>query len=331
MVEFKVIKGSSTGALVDAVSSREIKPDEVLIDVTHSGVCFTDYHYRQADMALGHEGSGVVKQIGSDVTRYRVGDRVGWGYQHNSCGHCKQCLTGRETFCAEREMFGLANFDQGSFASAAVWKEDFIYKIPDNISSSHAGPLMCGGSTVFNALKLNNVRSTDRVGVIGVGGLGHLAIQFASQMGCEVVVFSSTEQKRAEALAFGASEFYPTKGVEKLEIRAPIDHLLVTSNAQPDWGLYLPIMAPEGTIYPITVSFEKLAVPAMDLIMGGLRIQGGMIAPRQIHREMLEFASRHNIVPVVEEFPLTAAGATEALQRLLDGKMRYRGVLVAQK
>ncbi|KAL7972186.1 GroES-like protein [Trichoderma sp. SZMC 28014] len=319
MVEFKVIKGSSTGALVDAVSSREIKPDEVLIDVTHSGVCFTDYHYRQADMALGHEGSGVVKQIGSDVTRYRV------------CGHCKQCLTGRETFCAEREMFGLANFDQGSFASAAVWKEDFIYKIPDNISSSHAGPLMCGGSTVFNALKLNNVRSTDRVGVIGVGGLGHLAIQFASQMGCEVVVFSSTEQKRAEALAFGASEFYPTKGVEKLEIRAPIDHLLVTSNAQPDWGLYLPIMAPEGTIYPITVSFEKLAVPAMDLIMGGLRIQGGMIAPRQIHREMLEFASRHNIVPVVEEFPLTAAGATEALQRLLDGKMRYRGVLVAQK
>ncbi|KAM0462233.1 hypothetical protein ACHAO4_001434 [Trichoderma viride] len=282
-------------------------------------------------MALGHEGSGVVKQIGSGVTRFKVGDRVGWGYQHNSCGHCKQCLTGRETFCAEREMFGLANFDQGSFASAAVWKEDFIYKIPDNISSSHAGPLMCGGSTVFNALKLNGVRSTDRVGVIGVGGLGHLAIQFASQMGCEVVVFSSTEQKKAEALAFGASEFYPTKGVEKLDIRAPIDHLLVTSNAQPDWGLYLPIMAPEGTIYPITVSFEKLAVPAMDLIMGGLRIQGGMIAPRQIHREMLEFASRHNIVPVVEEFPLTVAGATEALQRLLDGKMRYRGVLVAQE
>lgn len=228
-------------------------------------------------------------------------------------------------------MFGLANFDQGSFASAAVWKEDFIYKIPDNISSSHAGPLMCGGSTVFNALKLNGVRSTDRVGVIGVGGLGHLAIQFASQMGCEVVVFSSTEQKKAEALAFGASEFYPTKGVEKLDIRAPIDHLLVTSNAQPDWGLYLPIMAPEGTIYPITVSFEKLAVPAMDLIMGGLRIQGGMIAPRQIHREMLEFASRHKIIPVVEEFPLTVAGATEALQRLLDGKMRYRGVLVAQE
>jgi D-arabinose 1-dehydrogenase-like Zn-dependent alcohol dehydrogenase len=228
-------------------------------------------------------------------------------------------------------MFGLANFDQGSFASAAVWKEDFIYKVPDNISSSHAGPLMCGGSTVFNALKLNGVRSTDRVGVIGVGGLGHLAIQFASKMGCEVAVFSGTEQKRSEALAFGATEFYPTKGIEKLEVRAPIDHLLVTSNAQPDWSLYLPIMAPEGTIYPITVSFEKLAVPAMDLIMGGLRIQGGMIAPRQIHREMLDFASRHNIVPIVEEFPLTAAGATEALQRLVDGKMRYRGVLVAQK
>ncbi|KAL6892017.1 GroES-like protein [Trichoderma evansii] len=330
MAEFKVVKGSSNGTLVDAVSYREIKPDEVLIEVTHSGVCYTDYHYRQVDMVLGHEGSGIVKEIGSSVTRFKIGDRVGWGYQHSSCGHCKQCITGRETFCAEREVFGLANFDQGSFASAAVWKEGFIYNVPDNISSSHAGPLMCGGSTVFNALKLNGVRSTDRVGVIGIGGLGHLAIQFASKMGCEVVVFSSTEQKRAEALAFGAKEFYPTNGVEKLEIRAPIDHLLVASNAQPDWGLYLPIMAPEGTIYPITVSFEKLAVPAMDLIMNGLRIQGGMIATRQIHREMLEFASRHNITPIVEEFPLSAAGATEALQRLLDGKMRYRGVLVAQ-
>ncbi|KAL5093426.1 hypothetical protein Trisim1_011230 [Trichoderma cf. simile WF8] len=331
MVEFKVVKGSPDGTLIDATSSREVKSDEVVIDVTHSGVCFTDYHYRQADMVLGHEGSGIVKQIGSGVTRFKVGDRVGWGYQHNSCGHCKQCLTGRETFCAEREMFGLANFDQGSFASAAVWKEDFIYKIPDNISSSHAGPLMCGGSTVFNALKLNGIRPTDRVGVIGVGGLGHLAIQFASKMGCQVVVFSSTEQKRAEAMAFGASEFYTTKGVEKLEISAPIDHLLVTSNAQPDWNLFLPIMAPEGTIYPITVSFDNISVPAMGLIMGGLRIQGNMIATRQIHREMLEFAARHNIAPVVEEFPLTAAGATKALQKLLDGGMRYRGVLVAQK
>ncbi|KAL7931445.1 GroES-like protein [Trichoderma chlorosporum] len=331
MVEFKVVKGSSDGTLVDATSSREVKNDEVLIDVTHSGVCYTDYHYRQAGMVLGHEGSGIVKQIGSGVTRFKVGDRVGWGYQHNSCGHCKQCLTGRETFCAEREMFGLANFDQGSFASAAVWKEDFIYKVPDNISSSHAGPLMCGGSTVFNALKLNGVRSTDRVGVIGVGGLGHLAIQFASKMGCQVAVFSSTEKKRDEALAFGADEFYPTNGVEKLEISAPIDHLLVTSNAQPDWNLFLPIMAPEGTIYPITVSFENIALPAMALIMGGLRIQGSMIATRQIHREMLDFASRHNIAPVVEEYPLTAAGATEALKTLVNGKMRYRGVLVAQK
>ncbi|UKZ94656.1 uncharacterized protein TrAFT101_009509 [Trichoderma asperellum] len=114
-------------------------------------------------------------------------------------------------------------------------------------------------------------------------------------MGCEVAVFSTTEQKRAEALAFRASEFYPTRDVGKLEIRAPIDHLLVTANAQPDWSLYLLIMALEGTVYPITVSFNKIAVPAMDLIMGGLRNQG------------------------------------EALQKLLDGKMRYRGVLVARK
>lgn len=197
------------------------------------------------------------------------------------------------------------------------------------MKSSHAAPLMCGGSTVFNALRLHGVSSTDRVGIIGIGGLGHLAIQFASKMGCEVVVFSSTEEKRKEAESLGATEFYATKGATTLSIGRQIDHLLVTSNTLPDWDLYLPTLAPGAAIYPLTVSGDKIAIPAMAIIMGNLKVLGTMIAARQVHREMLDFAALHNIVPKIEEFPLTAEGATAAMDKLVAGKVRYRGVLVA--
>lgn len=134
-------------------------------------------------------------------------------------------------------MYGLADTDQGSFASHAVWKASYLFHIPDEISSSDAAPLMCAGATVFNALYLYNVRSTDRVGILGIGGLGHLGIQFAAKMGCEVVVFSSTESKKEEAKSLGSTEFYATKGVSKLEIGKPIKHLLVTTSQLPDWNL----------------------------------------------------------------------------------------------
>lgn len=134
-------------------------------------------------------------------------------------------------------MYGHADFDQGAFASHAVWREAFLFHVPDKLSSSVAAPLMCAGATVFNALDLYNVRPTDRVGVVGVGGLGHLAIQFAAKMGCDVVVFSSTDSKKDEAKALGAHEFYATKGAKSLDIGRPVDHLVVTTSVNPDWNL----------------------------------------------------------------------------------------------
>ena len=213
--------------------------------------------------------------------------------------------------------------------SHAVWKEDFLFKIPDEIESEHAAPLMCGGATVFNALQFHGVKSTDRVGVIGIGGLGHLAIQFAASMGCEVVVFSGTESKKDEALKLGAKEFYATKGLKELKVKQPIDHLLVTTSQQPDWSQYIPIMAPSGTIYPLSVSFEDLKMPYLDLLLNGLKIQGSLVAARQIHREMLEFAAAHGIRPITQTFPLNLGGVSQAFKTLEDGSMRYRGVLVA--
>jgi D-arabinose 1-dehydrogenase-like Zn-dependent alcohol dehydrogenase len=248
---------------------------------------------------------------------------------HSTCNSCKQCLTGHETLCADRAMYGSADLDQGSFASHGIWKADYIFKIPDAIPREYAAPLMCGGATVFNALHAFGTEPTDRVGVIGIGGLGHLAIQFAAKMGCEVVVFSSTDNKKEEAMKLGATEFVATKGVKELKTR-PINRLLVTASFQPDWSQYLPILAPRAAIYPLSVDDGDLKIPYMPIITSELTIQGSLVASRHIHRDMLEFAARHKILPIIEKFPLTADGITEAMEKLASGKMRYRAVLVAQ-
>ncbi|KAJ5363115.1 hypothetical protein N7541_003959 [Penicillium brevicompactum] len=329
-IEFTVYKGSKEGAIKQDKTQREdLKKDDVLVRVTHSGVCGTDLHYKGADMALGHEGTGVVEETGPDAHILKKGDRVGWGYEHDCCGHCKQCLTGWETMCKERQMYGAANLDQGSFASHAVWREAFLFKVPEGISNEDAGPLMCGGSTVFNALHVAGVRPTARVGIVGVGGLGHLAIQFAARMGCQVIVFSGSNSKEEEAKQLGAAEFYATKGAKELKVKAPIDNLIVTTSSQPDWQLYLQIMSPNGVISPLSVDSNDLKIPYMPVLVNGLRIQGGIVSSRQVHRDMLEFAAFHKIKPVKMTFPLTLQGVQDSLKTLEDGKMRYRGVLVA--
>jgi len=226
-------------------------------------------------------------------------------------------------------MYGSADLNQGSFSHHAIWKADYIFPIPDSLGREYAAPLMCGGATVFNALRSFGMKPTDRVGVIGIGGLGHLAIQFAAKMGCKVVVFSSSDNKKEEAMRLGATEFITTKGAKELKISDPIDQLLVTSSIQPDWKQFLPIMAPRGTIFPLTVSQDDLSIPYMAVIAGELKIQGSFVATRKVQREMLEFAAHHQIKPIIEQFPMTVEGITQCMEKLGSGHMRYRGVLVA--
>lgn len=333
MPTFTVFKGSEKGDIVESKTTKpDLKPNEVLVRVTHSGLCGTDIHYKTVDMALGHEGCGVVEAVGSDVKLHQVGSRVGWGYNHDCCGVCKQCLSGNDIFCAERKMYGVADLDQGSMASHAIWKESFLFKIPEKMRDGDAAVFQCGGVTVYNALQLYPVKAGERVGVLGVGGLGHLAIQFAAKMGCEVVIFSGTDSKKEEAMKLGASEFYATKGVKelKLEGNRGIDRLLITSSVQVDWAMYLSVMNSQGVIYPLSVSADDLKMPYMPLIENGLRVQGSVTGSRGIHREMLEFAAAHEVKPITQTFAMTKDGITEAFKTLEDGKMRYRGVLVAQ-
>ena len=208
-----------------------------------------------------------------------------------------------------------------------------MYQVPPELANSDAAALMCGGATVFNCLAMFDVRPTDRVGVVGLGGLGHLAVQFARKWGCEVVVFSGEEAKREEAGRLGASEFYATRGVETFpDGMAQINHLLVTTSVQVSWPLFLPIMAPLGTVYPLTiVGEEELKIPYMMILQGGVRVQGSIVASRVLVRQMLAFAARHGVRAVTQEYRLDERGIEEAMQHLREGKMRYKAVLKAEE
>lgn len=242
--------------------------------------------------------------------------------------------------------YGKHNLHQGSFGSHAIWDASFLFHVPEGLAPESAAPLMCSGATVFNVIETHNIRATDRVGVVGVGGLGHLAIQFLAKIGATVVVLSGSESKRAEAFKLGATEFYVTKGVEELKIGKPVDHLLVTTNFLPDWNLlvvysekfrdvlsftsrFLKIMKPTGTIYPLTISSGNFDIPTEPVVINGLNIQGCCVAARSVHKKMLDFAARHGITPIIERFPMTRQGVEDGMAKLRNGNMRYRGVLVA--
>ena len=257
------------------------------------------------------------------------GENVAFGYQRSSCGTCPQCLEALEIFCPNRLFYGFSGHDIGSMASHIVFRESFTYKLPKGIDNEAASALMCGGATVFNVLDMFKVKPTERVGIVGLGGLGHLAIQFAAKWGCQVVVFSASESKRHEAMQYGAHEFYVTKGVEKFEGIAPVHHLLVTTSQQVSWPLYLSVVASPGTVYPLTVSDDDLKIPYPTFLFNGIRIQASIVAPRVIYRRMLDFAAFHNIRATVVRYPLDVHGIERAMDDLKEGKIRYKGVLCA--
>jgi len=231
------------------------------------------------------------------------------------------------------KQFGLGNTDQGSFGTGAVWKEPYLFHIPDAMASDVAAPLMCAGITVWSPLSRFGLKSTDVVGVVGIGGLGHLALQFARALGCEVVALSGTEEKKEEALRLGATHFVATEGGRDLSVPRKINHLLVTTSQMPDWKQYNSILAPMAQIYPLTITdFEtKFEVPFMGfLLVLGRRVIGSSVPPKNVYIEMLEFAALHGIKPIIDPFPLTKQGVEDSMKKLSEGKMRYRGVLYAE-
>jgi uncharacterized zinc-type alcohol dehydrogenase-like protein len=304
---------------------------EVEIAVTHCGICHSDLHLISNDWGIsqfpfipGHEIVGTVAATGSEVRGLEVGQRVGLGWQSNSCGRCDWCMQGLENLCPESE--GTCVHRHGGYASSVRANSRFVVPIPDCLPSEQAAPLLCGGITVYNPLRTHGINPTSRVGIVGIGGLGHMAVQFARCFGAEITAFSTTTDKEAESRALGAHHFVHSRESKAMkEVTGSLDFILTTVNADQDWGTYLQALRPTGTLCFVGVPPSSVSVHAFPLISGMRTISGSPIGSPSRLREMLDVAARHGVKATTELFPM--AKANEAIEKVKKSKVRYRAVL----
>ncbi|GCL41123.1 NAD(P)-dependent alcohol dehydrogenase [Anabaena sp. FACHB-1250] len=306
--------------------------NDVEIAVTHNGLCHTDIHMRDNDwnvskfpLVAGHEVVGNVTQIGAEVSGIKIGDRLGFGWISNSCRVCDACLRGEENICRQGYK-GLIVGNNGGFANKLRACADFAYKIPDNLDSASAAPLLCAGITVYTPLRTYIKYPGAKVGVLGIGGLGHLAIKFAEAMGAEVTAFSTSSDKEAEAKEFGAHYFYNWKNTEIKAASGTLDLLLCTVSSEIDWNKAFGLLANNGVLCLVGLPVSTLNIPLLPLVFGQKAIAGSVVGGRRFMKEMLEFAAIHQIKPMIETIPISQINA--AMDRVVANKARYRIVLV---
>jgi uncharacterized zinc-type alcohol dehydrogenase-like protein len=312
-------------------TKSELRLQDIEIKISHCGVCHSDLHLIDNDWGTsqypfipGHEIIGTVSEVGSEVHGLAVGERVGVGWQADSCGQCEWCLQGKENLCAQAQ--GTCVHRHGGYADAVRVNARFAVKIPETLTSENAAPLLCGGITVYNPIRHFGVNPSSRVGVIGIGGLGHMALQFARAFGAHVTAFSTSAAKEAESLALGAHKFVNTRESKSLKnLAGSFDFILSTINADQDWTAYVAALRPNGNLCFVGVPPSPLSIPAFPLIAGIRSVSGCNIgSPLQI-REMLDVAARHNVNAQTEVFPM--AKANDAVKRLRKNQVRYRAVL----
>jgi uncharacterized zinc-type alcohol dehydrogenase-like protein len=306
-------------------------PQEVEIAISHCGICHSDLHLICNDWGIsqypfipGHEVIGHVSATGSAVRSLKTGQRVGLGWQSNSCGECEWCMRGLENLCLTAEATCVHR--HGGYAERVRANARFVFPIPEALESENAAPLLCGGITVYSPLRTHGVNPSSRVGVIGIGGLGHLAIQFARVFGAEVTAFSTTPGKEEEARGLGAHHFVNTRETRALkDVAGTFDFILSTANANQDWSIYLHALRPTGTLCFVGVPPSPVTLPAFPLIAGMRAVTGSPIGSPHRIREMLDVAARHGVNAHTELFPM--AKANEAIDRVKKLKVRYRAVL----
>ena len=309
----------------------ELGDTEVEIDVEFCGICHSDlsmidneWGITQYPLVPGHEVVGTIAAAGSKVKDLQVGDLVGLGWHSGYCMTCESCLSGDHNLCSAAQSTIVAH--HGGFAEKVRANATSVVKLPDSIDKASAGPLFCGGITVFNPLVQFNVKSTDKVAVIGIGGLGHMALQFLKAWGCEVTAFTSSEDKKKAVLELGAHHAINSRSPTEIAAAAgQFDFILSTVNVKLDWSTYLETLRPKGRLHFVGATLEPLDIGAFPLIMGQRSVSGSPVgSPGNIGR-MLQFAARHNIIPVVEKYSFD--NINEAIARLRSGKAHYRIVL----
>jgi len=309
----------------------DLAPNEVEVRISHCGVCHSDIHLMDNDWGIskypfipGHEIVGTVTLVGSAVSSLKVGQRVGIGWQADSCGVCEWCRQGDENLCAKAQPTCVGR--NGGYADAIRVNSRFAIPVPATLDSENVAPLLCGGITVYSPLRNLLARPASRVGVIGIGGLGHLGLQFARAFGSEVTAFSTSADKEAEAKELGAHHFVNSRDSAALKAAAgSLDLILATVSADQDFQSYVNALRPKGILCLLGASPSNLSIAPFSLLSGNKAIAGSNTgSPRDLH-EMLDVAARHGIKAITESFAMK--NANEAIARVKKNQVRYRAVL----
>ena len=327
-----VAKAAKQPMVLETVDLGPLGVEDVEVAVEHSGLCHSDLSVLNNDWGisqypaiLGHEVVGRVTAVGPNAKGLRVGQRAGVGWNSGSCMHCHQCMSGSHHLCPQVQPTIVGH--RGGFATHIRSHWAWAIPLPEQLNFADAGPLLCGGVTVFAPLTMY-ARPTDRVGIIGIGGLGHMAVKFAAAYGCDVTALTSNEGKFAEAKGFGANHVVTSSDSAAIRNLAGNFNLLIsTVNVKLDWDAMIGTLAPNGRLHVVGAVLEPIPVPAFSLILQQRSVSGSPTGSPAMIETMLDFASRHNVTPQTEHYPMRKIN--EAFARLDSGKARYRIVLDA--
>ncbi len=321
------------------IERRDVGPFDVLIDIKYAGICHSDIHTVRSEwfeapypLVPGHEITGVVAEVGSEVTRHAVGDRVGVGCMVDSCGECVNCRRGEEQYCVEGNVgtYGVIGKDgrltQGGYSTHVVVTEGFVLRIPDGLELDVAAPLLCAGITTYSPLNHWGAGPGKKVAVVGLGGLGHMAVQIAHAMGAEVTVLSQSLKKQEDGLRLGADHYHATSDPATFEeLAGSFDLVLNTVSASIDLDAYLSLLAIDGAMVNVGAPADPLSVNVFSLIGGRRSFAGSLIGGIPETQKMLDFCAEHGLGAEIEV--IGADGINEAYERVLASDVRYRFVI----
>ncbi|MGQ3888492.1 NAD(P)-dependent alcohol dehydrogenase [Legionella sp. CNM-1927-20] len=319
---------------------RDVGDYDILIDIHYCGICHSDIHQVRDEwggaifpMVPGHEIIGTVAQVGSAVTKFKEGDKVGVGCLVDSCRHCAPCDNHLEQFCIETPTWTYNSMERdgsklthGGYSTCIVVDENFVLHIPENLSMAEAAPLLCAGITLYSPLRHWQAGPNKKVAIVGLGGLGHMGIKLAHAMGADVSVLSHSPSKEEDAKRLGADHFYALNSEQAFrELHNAFDLIINTVSAPIDWNKYLQLLKLEGTMVLVGVPEKDIPVSAATLIGNRRNLAGSLIGGIKETQEMLDFCSQHNIAADIEIIPIQQVN--EAYERVLKSDVRYRFVI----
>jgi alcohol dehydrogenase (NADP+) len=322
-----------------AFERRDPRERDVLIDIQYCGICHSDIHQARDEwggsifpMVPGHEIAGTVVAVGSGVTRYKIGDKVGVGCFVDSCRTCVQCRKGLEQYCTVGTVFTYNSREHdgtptmGGYSERIVVDEDYVLRMPGNLPLDASAPLLCAGITLYSPLMHWHAGPGMNVAIVGLGGLGHMGVKLAHALGAEVTVLSQSLRKREDGKRLGADHFYATSDAGTFKkLQGHFDLIVNTVSAQMDWNQYVSLLKVDGSLVVVGIPEKQIPVGAYPLVSGRRSLAGSMIGGIRETQEMLDFCSRHGIASDIETIPIQKVN--EAYERVLKSDVRYRFVI----